>query len=166
MQPLSLVLSSTAQTLKLGEILASKLAADPAPAMLLHGDLGTGKTTLTRGLVESLPGGEHSEVSSPSFNIFNIYPTSPEVIHFDLYRLEDQGFDEGLLDYLHAPQRLVLVEWVQFLPPDYWPEDYLLVGLEHFERGRKLSLTSKGINSSVFLKNCEPELGPYIKERV
>lgn len=165
MQSLDLYIPGTRDTLQLGEILASKLAAIPAFALLLQGELGSGKTTLVRGLVESLPGGEQAEVSSPSFNIFNIYPTKPEVIHFDLYRLEEQGFDEGLVDYLHTDQQLVVVEWAEFLPASYWPQDYLLFNFEHTEKERKIMITAKGKNSAQFLKNCEPLLGSYLKEQ-
>ena len=61
--------------------------AEPLPVILLMGDLGAGKTTLIRFLVEALPGGENAEVASPSFTLCNVYPTTPKVQHFDLYRL-------------------------------------------------------------------------------
>lgn len=56
--------------------------------ILFYGDLGSGKTTFTRGFIEALPGGENAEVSSPSFTLCNSYPTTPSVIHCDLYRSE------------------------------------------------------------------------------
>ncbi len=52
--------------------------------ILFYGDLGSGKTTFTRGFIEALPGGENAEVSSPSFTLCNSYPTTPSVIHCDL----------------------------------------------------------------------------------
>ena len=55
-------------------------------ALLLRGPLGSGKTTLTRALVEALPGGDQAEVASPSFTLCNYYPTTPPVMHCDLYR--------------------------------------------------------------------------------
>jgi len=67
--------------------------------LLLSGALGAGKTTLVRGLVSALPGAELAEVSSPSFNIVNIYPTTPQVAHFDLYRVVGSAPEE-LLDSL------------------------------------------------------------------
>ncbi len=60
-------------------------------ALYLRGTLGSGKTTLTRGLVAALPGGEDAEVASPSFTLCNIYPTRPALLHADLYRMGDNG---------------------------------------------------------------------------
>ena len=62
--------------------------------ILFYGDLGSGKTTFTRGFIEALPGGENAEVSSPSFTLCNSYPTTPSVIHCDLYRSEGALPDE------------------------------------------------------------------------
>ena len=63
--------------------------------ILFYGDLGSGKTTFTRGFIEALPGGENAEVSSPSFlPLCNSYPTTPSVIHCDLYRSEGALPDE------------------------------------------------------------------------
>ena len=62
--------------------------------ILFYGDLGSGKTTFTRGFIEALPGGENAEVSSPSFTLCNSYPTPPSVIHCDLYRSEGALPDE------------------------------------------------------------------------
>ena len=64
--------------------------------ILFYGDLGSGKTTFTRGFIEALPGGENAEVSSPSFTLCNSYPTTPSVIHCDLYYLIDIYSADGI----------------------------------------------------------------------
>jgi tRNA threonylcarbamoyladenosine biosynthesis protein TsaE len=92
---------------------------------MLEGALGAGKTTLVRGLVAALPGGEEAEVSSPSFNVLNLYPTTPPTAHFDLYRLENQPPDESLLECIEAGAHLLLIEWPQYLPRRHWPASYL-----------------------------------------
>ena len=61
----------------------------------MEGELGAGKTTLVRGLVEALPGGQDAEVASPSFNLVNLYPTQPETAHVDLYRCEGAPLDDS-----------------------------------------------------------------------
>ena len=107
-------------------------------AVLLMGTLGAGKTTFVRHLVAHLPGGEQAEVSSPSFTLCNIYPTSPQVLHYDLYRLPPGGASEELeealdsLDNLQdfpsaraAKPRLLLIEWAEHLHQSFVPANRL-----------------------------------------
>ncbi len=94
-----LVLSTPEETMRMGGILGRVLASSPQVSLLMYGNLGAGKTTMVRGLAASLPGGEQAEVASPSFNIYNLYPTRPEIAHVDLYRLEEMGSDDDLLDF-------------------------------------------------------------------
>ncbi|QGY41260.1 tRNA (adenosine(37)-N6)-threonylcarbamoyltransferase complex ATPase subunit type 1 TsaE [Pseudodesulfovibrio cashew] len=138
-------LEDTQATLALGAELAKKLAkyANP-PALLLQGDLGSGKTTLVRGLVESLPGADQAEVSSPSFNIFNLYPTVPPVAHFDLYRLEGMPPDDALFEHLDDPGTLTVVEWIQFLDRSEWPEKALFLEWTPSENGRDVTIHAFG----------------------
>ena len=97
--------------------------AEPLPVILLMGDLGAGKTTLIRFLVEALPGGENAEVASPSFTLCNVYPTTPKVQHFDLYRLPPGSGDEMLEESLEELCGLILIEWAEYLPGRVFPVD-------------------------------------------
>jgi tRNA threonylcarbamoyladenosine biosynthesis protein TsaE len=118
------------ETLSLGAGLAEIfMRLDKYPAVLFSGPLGAGKTTMIRGIVGTLPGGGDAAMSSPSFNILNIYPTIPETAHFDLYRLEGLGLDPESEEILLNENMLVLVEWSEFLPRDLWPEDSVQVNL-------------------------------------
>jgi len=126
------------------KLAAALLAGEPEQVLLLSGDLGSGKTTLTRGLVAALPGGDEARVSSPSFNIMNLYPTEPQVAHFDLYRLEGLGADDSLIEQMQDPDTLVLVEWAQFLPREDWPAEYLHLEWQPADCGRTILLTAKG----------------------
>ena len=83
---LHLTLTTLEATERLGGLLADSMCAAACRVLLMHGDLGSGKTTLTRALVARLPGGATAEVSSPSFTLCNHYPTRPPVVHCDLYR--------------------------------------------------------------------------------
>jgi tRNA threonylcarbamoyladenosine biosynthesis protein TsaE len=133
-------LRNEADTLLAGRLLAEALPEkSPYPAILLRGDLGAGKTSFVRGVAAALPGGEAAEVSSPSFNIVNYYPTQPELAHFDLYRLEHQPADEELLDSLDQENRLTVVEWVQYLQKRDWPEHRLEIVLSRSGGGRELA---------------------------
>ncbi|MBC7355445.1 MAG: tRNA (adenosine(37)-N6)-threonylcarbamoyltransferase complex ATPase subunit type 1 TsaE [Desulfomicrobiaceae bacterium] len=103
-------------TCRLGRALAEAIRAHGPAALLLDGPLGAGKTTLTRALVEALPGGLEAEVASPSFNLMNRYPTQPETVHIDLYRESGGMLGEELEDILDDPTVLAVVEWAKRLP--------------------------------------------------
>lgn len=115
-------LADPAATEALGAALAQSLP--PAGAVLyLHGELGAGKTTLTRGLLRAL--GHAGSVRSPTYTLLEPYDIGGRaVMHLDLYRLA--GAEE--LDYLGAreldrPGALVIVEWAErgsgrLPPPD------------------------------------------------
>lgn len=143
--PMRIHLHDPEATLDLGRRLAECLVRERIrPAILLRGDLGAGKTTLIRGLVPALPGGADAEVSSPSFNIVNLYPTTPTTAHFDLYRLEGLGLEGDLEEQLHDPNLLRLVEWAEYLAPGDHPDDLLSLTWEPCSRGRTLSLHARG----------------------
>lgn len=118
-----LVLTSLEATADLARAFAHCVRQSPSlPPVLLRGQLGAGKTTFIRELVLALPGSENAEVSSPSFNLLNLYPTTPPVGHFDLYRTEGRGLDPDLEETLFAPDHFCLLEWAEYLPPDCTPQ--------------------------------------------
>ncbi len=84
----------------------------PGDVVLLHGELGAGKTTLTQYLARALGVGEDQYVSSPSFALLHEYRGRLPVYHMDLYRLGDEEDVEaaGLPDYLEQ-QGVALIEW-------------------------------------------------------
>ena len=100
--------NSENETEKIGEAFAKGLPGGSVVAM--YGDLGAGKTAFIRGMARGL--GIDARVSSPTFTIVNEYPGSPELIHFDMYRLHDADelFDIGWEDYLRRNAVLV-IEW-------------------------------------------------------
>ncbi len=144
-------LADVEATLGLGRLLAGSLSPDrPFQCLLMQGGLGAGKTTLTRGLVESLPGGDQAEVASPSFNLLNLYPTRPPVAHFDLYRFEGLNPDESLLECLDRQDTLLIVEWSEHLPRRFWPAAYLLLRWHEIPEGRMLDISAVGEYTATF----------------
>jgi tRNA threonylcarbamoyladenosine biosynthesis protein TsaE len=96
--------------------LAKKLR--PGDAVLVSGDLGSGKTTFVRGACRAL--GVTDPVTSPTFTIGQLYGggRAPEVAHLDLYRLESlAGEDPALLDDYLTPDRIAFVEWPGIAEP-------------------------------------------------
>jgi tRNA threonylcarbamoyladenosine biosynthesis protein TsaE len=96
--------------------LGSKLAAELPPGpVLLIGELGAGKTTLAKGIVEGRRGASADEVSSPTFTLIHQYGDG--IYHIDLYRLDKVREVESLgLDDLFASGSLVLLEWAERFP--------------------------------------------------
>jgi tRNA threonylcarbamoyladenosine biosynthesis protein TsaE len=105
-------LAAEADTLALGAAAARSLPDPTRPFMVeLTGDLGAGKTTFARGLLQAL--GVTRPIRSPSYGLLEHYEVAGrQVLHLDLYRLHDPEELEnlGLRDY-HAPGSLWLVEW-------------------------------------------------------
>jgi tRNA threonylcarbamoyladenosine biosynthesis protein TsaE len=151
---MDLVLDSLEDTSRLARQLAACLVKmDTFPAILLQGDLGSGKTTLTSMLIPLLPGGDQAEVSSPSFTVMNIYPTKPETVHFDFYRTEGMGLDGTMEEYIYDATRLCIAEWIDYLPEHLWPDDHLLIRWSMDGTRRRLSLTSKGPQGNHLLEH-------------
>ena len=114
----------------LGRALASCLREAPSlRCILLRGDLGSGKTTLTRLLVNTLPGGDRAEISSPSFTLCNVYPTTPPVCHCDLFRAGSAVPDE-ISEILDAGDMAMVVEWAEHLPVAWLPHEFLDICLQ------------------------------------
>ena len=104
--------------------------------VFLEGPLGAGKTTLVRGLLESL--GVTEPVRSPTFNLLQIFPTDPPVLHADLYRVKSyQGI--GIEDYLES--HLCLIEWPDRAVGLTASEKAWVVNIQFAPEGRVVSVT-------------------------
>ena len=107
------VSGSEQETFALGQRLAATLA--PGSFVLLHGDLGAGKTAFVRGLAAGL-GAEPTEVSSPTFVLIQHYRGRLPLTHVDLYRLDSgPAVDDLGLEEL-ASEGVVAIEWAERLP--------------------------------------------------
>jgi tRNA threonylcarbamoyladenosine biosynthesis protein TsaE len=117
MSSVEYITHSADETISLGRELAATLK--DLPMVILHGDLGVGKTTLVKGIAEGLNAATQDEVTSPTFTLIHEY-RGPDVTlyHVDLYRIETQRELDTLgLDELFADDgNLVLIEWGEKLP--------------------------------------------------
>lgn len=130
--------------------LATKLAGvlRPGTVICLNGDLGAGKTLFTQSLAAAL--GVKGDVTSPTFNLLNIYKGNMPVFHFDLYRLEQEYEleDIGFYDYAESPDGLVLIEWAEkfqaCLPEDYINIEIRRTDEENADHERELIFSLQG----------------------
>lgn len=142
----ALELTGEDQTVKLGELLGeilSPIAKSQGRALcvFLEGDLGAGKTTMTRGLLTAL--GHEGPVKSPTYTLVEPYHVSDlDVFHFDLYRLLDPEELEymGIRDYF-SKTAICLFEW-----PDKaegrLPEPDVTVSFTHQIKSRHVMIKS------------------------
>lgn len=148
-------LVDSAATEAFGRLLGRHLA--DGDVLCLSGDLGAGKTLLSRGIATSL-GVEPEAVTSPTFAIMNVYEGKElEVRHFDLYRLnrpeelEDIGFGEYA-----GGEGVTLIEWAELFS-EQLPEEYLQVVLRHESAGRRATLAARGPRYERLLKEVEED---------
>lgn len=117
---MAFVTSSQEETIALGERLGTLLQA--GDVLVLTGDLGAGKTQLTKGIAAGM--GVEDDVTSPTFNILMVYDGERmPLYHFDLYRLDDpdQLEDIGLYEMLDGDGACV-IEWGEQFSDEIGPE--------------------------------------------
>ena len=145
---------SPAETRALGERLARMLC--PGDVLCLWGDLGAGKSELTRGIAAGL--GVTAPVTSPSFTIMNVYGEGRcPLYHFDWYRLEssEELYEMGMDEYLGG-DGIAVVEWPGVCP-DAMPETRLDVTITPVgETERDVAVTPRGGFRDIDLKEGEP----------
>ena len=134
------LLRSAEDTAALGAAVAAAFGADPGAVIYLEGPLGTGKTTLARGLLRAL--GVQGAIRSPTYTLLEPYEVGGRtLVHLDLYRLTDPRELEqlGLRDY---PRERCwwLIEWPE-RGGARLPEPDLRLRLAHDPGGRRVELS-------------------------
>jgi tRNA threonylcarbamoyladenosine biosynthesis protein TsaE len=124
-----IVTQSSEETTAWGREFANKLKAPVL--VLLTGDLGSGKTTLTKGIVAGLGAASEDEVTSPTFTLVHVYGKAAKVYHADLYRIESfHDFETLGLEDVFAKPAVVILEWSERFPLESpWPRVH--IRLEH-----------------------------------
>ncbi len=116
---MKVIVNNEGETYRLGKYIGERL---PKGAVLsLNGDLGAGKTHMTKGIAEGM--GIKDYITSPSFTILNTYNGEVPLYHFDVYRIEDirEMYEIGFDEYLYG-DGVCVIEWgnmvTELLPED------------------------------------------------
>lgn len=151
MTTLRISTASPHETEQLGRDIGSLL--QPGAFLALRGDLGGGKTCLTRGVVALLAPQSAHLVASPTYAIMNCYPGSITVYHFDFYRLggDDDVAELGFEEYFYG-DGVCVVEWSERLS-GILPDDAVTLLFEYAgDDKRVITITSSGEKSERVLK--------------
>lgn len=137
-------------TLQFGQALGR--TAQEGDVLLLRGDLGAGKTSLTQGIAQGL--GITDAVTSPTFALLHEYPEGRiPLYHFDLYRLVEADIRaQGFPDYWERGDGLTVLEWAERLG-SLTPGECLEVQLTHAPAGRQVRLRAHGDRSMAWLES-------------
>ena len=140
-----LVTHSSDETIELGREIGRALT--PPALILLSGDLGAGKTTLTKGIASGIGAAKEDEVTSPTFTLVHKYDGRSRVYHVDLYRIEGSHDLETLgLEDLFSEPAVIIVEWPEKLAlRTDWP--VVRIQLEHVSEDERRIAISDDANT-------------------
>ncbi len=144
----TLILPNPEATQRLGALLGR--LAEAGDVLLLHGNLGAGKTTLTQGLARGLD--IQDRITSPTFALLHEYEGRLPLYHFDLYRLDTPDLGQLGFDEIWEDGRgVAVIEWPERLG-EQGPAEHLDVTLAIREDGRLATLTATGDRPRHLLK--------------
>ena len=115
----------------------------PGAVICLNGDLGAGKTTMTKSIAKAM--GIEEDITSPTFNIVNEYTEGNLALyHFDVYRIgcSEEMYDIGFEEYINS-EGVCIIEWSNIIE-DILPEERLEILLTYEGEGRKIALKPMG----------------------
>ncbi len=119
------------------------------PTILLYGEMGAGKTCFTRAFVRNLPDAHLAEVASPSFSYVNNYPTKPEVLHADLFRLDEDLIYlpediEDAFEMCELNKGINIIEWAERIPSKFLPKNRLDIIIKACNTDRQFLIKAHG----------------------
>lgn len=142
--------SSSEETKHIGKEIASSLQG--GDILVLYGEMGAGKTTLTKGIAEGL--GISKDVTSPTFGLMHVYDvnngnrTIKQLVHIDTYRLKDEHelVAIGVEEYLGAADTLCIIEWPEKIETLLVDKKVKKIFLEHTDDGKRKIISSNNFS--------------------
>ena len=119
--------------------------------LVLTGDLGAGKTTITKGIARALE--IEQMIKSPTYTIVREYEGRLPLYHLDVYRIGDDPDSIDLDDFLYG-DGVTVIEWGELLSSDSL-DDYLEVFIDKQDDGRKVSFEAHGVKSQLLLEDLQ-----------
>lgn len=135
-----------AELIAIGEAIGKKLV--PRDVLVLTGNLGAGKTTLTKGIAKGL--GIEQMIKSPTYTIVREYAGSLSLYHLDVYRIGDDPDSIDLDDFLYG-EGVTVIEWGELLDTRLLG-DYLTIYIEEEGDGRRLTFHAQGQRSQSLME--------------
>jgi len=145
---------SAEQSRDLGRKIGDKIKSPVL--ILLKGELGTGKTILAKGIAESL--GYKDELTSPTYNLVQEYQADQEIIHMDLYRLDnsEELLEIGFEDYL-SRDAVILIEWPE-IAFSIIPADFIYIEIIKTSADtREIMLKGEGEDAEIFIERLKKD---------
>lgn len=150
---LEIVLNGLEETIRFGIRLGELLG--PGDVVCLNGDLGAGKTTLTKSIGIGLDVEDY--ITSPTFSLINEYDGKYPVYHFDVYRLEntEELYDLGFDEYFYG-RGVSVIEWADKIQ-SFLPEERIVIDIEKTGNiyGRKINITIFGDKYKAILEELK-----------
>jgi tRNA threonylcarbamoyladenosine biosynthesis protein TsaE len=133
--------NSPEETFSLGTHIGTLLKG--GEVILLNGELGAGKTLLTKGIVKGIDPDADATVVSPSFTLVNLYDARLDIVHVDLYRLDSEDIGNlGLEDFMDT-DHVIIVEWAQ-RAYGFFPGTTIDIAIDHAgENKREITISTQ-----------------------
>jgi len=154
-----IVAHSPEETIEHGRKIGAALK--PPALILLSGDLGAGKTTLTKGIVSGLGAAKEEDVTSPTFTLVHRYQGARRVYHVDLYRVVSfHDFETLGLEDVFSEEAVVIVEWSEkFSLSTGWP--VVRIHLDHLSEDER-RIVIEDVPASATLPATNPPATPAL----
>ena len=131
-----MITNSYNETVEVGYTLGKVL--ESGDIVCLTGDIGAGKTVLTKGIAKSL--GVEEMITSPTFTIVNEYLGDTNLYHFDVYRLQNgEDFIEVGFEHYLTKDGVIVIEWSEIVE-DVLPDDKIVISIERAEEENMRSI--------------------------
>ena len=149
---MNVISRSPEETFFIGTMIGERLHVGDIVALI--GDLGAGKTCLTKGIAVGLGVSEQYHITSPTFTLINEYQGRHKLYHLDLYRLtglrdmEDMGFEEYLFG-----EGVTVIEWAEKIM-DVLPDETIFISFTYLGENQRSMLISGTSESRVQISDA------------